>query len=199
MDRWERLFAQLEAEQSSEESVDRRATAYEVSQAETRNITLVDRMRGHLGSRLVLNLETGELVDGQLVAVEPQWLLLTISGQRTLIPAQAVVTFRNLSRKPVVQEHSEGSSEMEEDERHSALAALRKRSREWSLEQVLRAIQSDRERIALSAGPIEVLGMIVAVGTDHLDVDTEVERTSHTQAPVVVTVSAARITKIVLL
>ncbi len=199
MDRWERLFAQLEAEQSSEESVDRRATAYEVSQAETRNITLVDRMRGHLGSRLVLTLETGELVDGQLVAVEPEWLLLTISGQRTLIPAHAVVTFRNLSRKPVVQEHSEGSSEMEEDERHSALAALRKRSREWSLEQVLRAIQSDRERIALSAGPIEVLGMIVAVGTDHLDVDTEVERTPHTQAPVVVTVSAARITKIVLL
>jgi hypothetical protein len=200
MDRWERLFAQLEAEQSSEESVDRRATAYEVSQAETRNIALVDRMRGHLGSRLVLTLETGELVDGQLAAVEPEWLLLTISGQRTLIPAQAVVTFRNLSRKPVVQEHSEGSSEMEEDERHSAaLAALRKRSREWSLEQVLRAIQSDRERIALSAGPIEVLGMIVAVGTDHLDVHTEVERTPHTQASVVVTVSAARITKIVLL
>jgi hypothetical protein len=41
--------------------------------------------------------------------------------------------------------------------------------------------------------------MIVAVGTDHLDVHTEVERTPHTQASVVVTVSAARITKIVLL
>ncbi len=199
MDRWEKLFAQLEAEQNSEESLGRQAAAYEVSQAETRNISLVDRLRGHLERRLVLTLETGELLDGKLSAVEPEWLLLTISGQRTLIPARAIVTFRNLSRKPVLQQQDEDSSEIETSEQRSALAALRKRSREWSLERVLRAIQSDRERIVLTAGPLEVLGMIAAVGTDHLDVYAETERSPHNQTPMAVTVTVAKITKIALL
>ena len=89
--RWERLFADLEAQFAAQATDDENGEAASRARYEHGRVLLADRLRGSRGWQVSLSCRgTGELT-GRLVDVGVDWLLLTDAmGRELLVSAGAV-------------------------------------------------------------------------------------------------------------
>lgn len=152
--RWERLFADLEAQLEAEESAAYAAEITERTRIAVGSISLRDRLRTAEGRQLQLTVQGVGAVDGTLRAVGSEWLVVTgVGGADLLVVLAAVTGVRGLGAL-AAPPGSEGE------------VAAR-----FRLRHALRAVSRDRSacRITLVDQAI-VVGTIDRVGADFLDV-----------------------------
>jgi hypothetical protein len=149
--RWERLFADLEAQL---EAAQRRELDVEVADRTRRELaltTVTDRLRAAVGGRLELTAAGAGSLAGEVERVGTGWLLLDCSPTLTvLVLADAIVSIRGLPG------FSAGAAD--------AVAAR------MGLGIVLRGLAQDRAAVALTLRDGSApTGTIDRVGADHLD------------------------------
>ncbi|MBN9621208.1 MAG: hypothetical protein J0H43_16000 [Actinobacteria bacterium] len=152
--RWDGLFADLEAQAVGLESAARAAEVDEHIRGEVARLSVRDRLRGAVGSRLRVGVLGGVPLVGELRRVGPDWLLLREVGPREALVAQvAVVSIGGLGRHSAAP-NSMGVVESRLDLRH-----------------VLRGIARDRSvvRVQLVDG-VTVDATIDRVGADFVEV-----------------------------
>lgn len=89
--RWERLFAELDAEQEHADRVALQGEVADRSRREFSELRLVDRLRAAVGHPLTVHLPGGDRVDGVLRDTGADWLLLEGGdGREALVPLAAV-------------------------------------------------------------------------------------------------------------
>lgn len=89
--RWQRLFADLQAEFDEAEAAAERAEDASRRRAETGAVRLVDRLAGALGRPLFLRCRGAGEVAGVLLEVGVDWLLLADDGRREVLVATSTV------------------------------------------------------------------------------------------------------------
>ena len=150
--RWDELFRDLEGQLAAAEAADLAAEVADRTRRESALLTLADRARGAVGSRVGMQVRGVGRVDGVLVAVAPEWLLVADdSGREVLAPLAAATGLTGLgvwSAPPAGQ----------------VAARL-------GLAGALRALARDRARVTV--GLVDggaVVGTIDRVGADFLEV-----------------------------
>jgi hypothetical protein len=78
--RWERLFADLEAEFDAAEESERAAEIADRVRQERGRLRLVDRLRGSIGRELSIRVLGVGRVEGTVGSVGPDWVLLRLAG-----------------------------------------------------------------------------------------------------------------------
>ena len=148
--RWERLFADMEAQVAAMHRAELRALAADLVRAERAAVALSDRLRASIGHHLRLRLRGGSLVIGTLVDAAPEWLLLADGPvRRMLVPSAALVAV-----------HGAGGQ--------VAPPAGRVEGR-LGLGHALRALARDRVPVSVETSAGSLTGRIERVGADHLD------------------------------
>ena len=89
--RWERLFSELEAEAGELAQRDRDAEIADRTRAELARTRWADRVRASTGATVRLRLLGADLVEGTVLQVGADWLLLQAGANDVLVPAHAVV------------------------------------------------------------------------------------------------------------
>jgi hypothetical protein len=89
--RWERLFTELEAEAAELDSQDREAEIADRTRAEVARTSWVDRIRAGIGTSVRLRLLGADLVEGTVLQVGSDWILLRAGANDVLVPVHAVV------------------------------------------------------------------------------------------------------------
>jgi hypothetical protein len=151
--RWDRLFADLEAQLAAEQAAEFAGEVTERSRLAAAEIRLVDRLRGALDHPIRLATLGGETCDGVLRRVGSEWLLVDERlGVSALVPLTAVTGVEGLGSRSAAP-GSEGQ----------VTARL-------GLRYALRGIARDRAptRLSLADGTF-VTGTIDRVGADYLD------------------------------
>jgi hypothetical protein len=147
--RWQGLFDDLDGQWAAEERRDRDAEVADRTRAERARVALVERCAAARGAVLTVGTVTGESLEGTLVDLGADWLLLRDGSGRDLLVATAAVTsVTGLSR-------------------HADTAVTERR---FALGYALRALSRDRAAVIVtdrSGG--RVSGTIEAVGRDWLD------------------------------
>ncbi len=148
--RWEALFEDLEAQLEHEERAALAAEVAERTRAEQGRWTLGDRLRAGVGSDLTVVLGDGTTVRGRCAGAAAQWLVLRGEAGQALLPVEAVVLVRGLSR---VVAPPPGVVE-----------------RRLGLRHALRGLARERAgvRVRTRAGTVD--GTLDRVGEDHVDV-----------------------------
>jgi hypothetical protein len=149
--RWEGLFADLEGQLAAEERRERDDEVAERTRRERALVTLPSRLAAAVGSPVRISLAVGEQVDGDLLDLGEDWVLVRRhpDAHEVLVPLAAVVTVRALGQQSVPA----------------------RTARRFGLGHALRALARDRATVAVSLvgdGP-RLVGTIDAVGADHLD------------------------------
>lgn len=184
MDRWDRLFAHLEAEQELNARDIRSGTADQVRQTELRHIRTVDRLRSHRGESLRIIVEPGDFIEGNLLEVHQEWILLTGSNLAYVVASQGVVAYLGLTSKvEKLQEadHIAGATPRTHgltaagQDAMNRLKAKSAVSAETSLVQKIRDIALGRKRILIQAGSSRFEGVIMAVFSDHLTINAQIK------------------------
>ncbi len=147
--RWDDLFADLSGQLEAGLGAEQAELVADLTRAERAGITLADRFRGHRGP-VRLALANGESLAGAVTDTGPDWILLTQPPREHLVPLAAVVAVSGLSDRVASVEAS-------------ALGRLGMRT-------ALRALARDRHRVRVATIATEVVGLVAAVGADHLDV-----------------------------
>jgi hypothetical protein len=93
--RWERLFADLEAQFDAAQEAGFASEVADRSRRELALITLADRLRS-AGAGVQMGLGAGEVVRGDVVGCGPDWVLLEDDGAETLVSLGAVGWIRGL-------------------------------------------------------------------------------------------------------
>jgi len=147
--RWERLFADLEAQLDEAEGADFASEVADRSRREVALITLADRLRSSDGE-VVLGISAAGTTGGRVVGCGPDWVLLVDGGVETLVSLAAVVWVRGLS----------GAAEPT-----GSVVAAR-----LGLGYALRGIARDRAEttVVLTSGD-RITGTIDRVGADFID------------------------------
>ena len=159
--RWESLFADMEAQLDAASAADLAAEVADLTRAERATVNLADRLRAALGAELTVLVggagsgTAPTAVNGELLEVAAQWLLLGVSGRRALVPLAVVVAVRGVPLR--------------------VAPAPGEVARRLGLGSALRALARDRERVHLSLEGTELVGRIERVGADHLDLATAVD------------------------
>jgi hypothetical protein len=153
MNRWDAVFADLEAQAAALAAAERAAEVEERTRGEIGTLRLVDRLRGAVGTELRVRLAGGAPVRGTLRRAGSDWLLLDEdAGQEALVALAAVTGVRGLSRYSAVP-HSEGL----------IVARLGLRS-------ALRGVAQDRSPVRLQlADGSTIAGTIDRVGADFIE------------------------------
>jgi hypothetical protein len=89
--RWERLFTDLEAEVAELAGQDREAEIADRTRAEVARTSWVDRVRAAIGSSVRFRLLGADMVEGTVLQVGSDWLLLRAGAHDVLVPVGAVV------------------------------------------------------------------------------------------------------------
>ncbi|HVX42713.1 MAG TPA: hypothetical protein VHC49_02450 [Mycobacteriales bacterium] len=151
--RWERLFADLEAQLDATDEAEFAGEIVERTRVEIGAIRLVDRMRAAVGSPARISTLGSETVAGKVDRVGPDWILLAERADRSaLIPHAAITTVAGLG----------------------ARTAPQTQDRVWGrldLRYALRGLVRDRAPVAVTltdAG--SVIGTIDRVGADYLEI-----------------------------
>lgn len=153
MVRWERLFADLEAELEAAEAAERQGEVAERTRVELARVAWVDRLAAAREVRL--DLTGGATVHGAVTVVGDGWAVVTTSGD----PLGAPVVVRLAA---VVSAQGVG--------RGARTAARTTATRRLGIAAPLRRISRDRCTVALAlVDGRRVLGTLDAVGADHLD------------------------------
>lgn len=147
---WDALFADLESRFEAERRAELAAESAELAQAEAAGVTLADRLRARMGHEVHLRTLHGFQVDGVVREAYPAFLLVDEgAGVCALVPVAAVATVGPLGGAAVPAGQVE--------RRTTFAAAVRTLARSGA-----------RVRVVMAGG--EVIGRIVRVGADHLDV-----------------------------
>ena len=147
--RWQGLFDDLEAQWAAEERRDRDAEVADRTRAERARVALAERFAASRDTVLVLGTVGGERLEGTLVDLGSDWLLLRDgAGRDLLVAAGAVTSVTGLGPRsdPAVT------------------------ARRFAMGYALRALSRDRAPVVVtdSAGG-RASGTIDAVGRDWLD------------------------------
>lgn len=148
--RWQRLFADLEAQAEAEERLDGAARTADLQRAEMAAIMQADRLRGARGSVVALALQDGTRLAGVLAEVADEWLLLDVAGREVVVPGAAVDAVDGLPARA----------------RQDGGVAAR-----LGLGHVLRGLARDRAVVVVRTRGGAFSGRIARVGRDHLDVE----------------------------
>ncbi|TFV54040.1 hypothetical protein E4P41_20030 [Geodermatophilus sp. DF01-2] len=151
--RWQRLFADLQAEFDEAEAAAERAEDASRRRVETGTVRLVDRLAGALGRPVALRCRGAGDVTGVLVEVGADWLLLTDDARREVLVATSTVrTVAGLGRVTAAPEDA---------------GPVRSR---LDLRRALRGLARDRSavQVFLDDGSVHV-GTVDGVGADHLE------------------------------
>ncbi len=151
--RWQRLFADLQAEFDAAEAAAERAEDASRRRVETGAVRLVDRLAGALGRPLALRCRGAGDVTGVLVDVGADWLLLTDDGGREVLVATSTVrTVAGLGRVTAAP-------------RERDLVRVR-----LDLRRAVRGLARDRSvvQVVLDDGSVYV-GTVDGVGADHVE------------------------------
>jgi hypothetical protein len=152
--RWDELFNDLEAQFDEAEAAELASEVADRSRREVSLLRLVDRLRPVTGQSLSLRLIGAGVIEGQLSAVGPDWLLLAeIGGREALVAAQAVLSIGGLAAQTSVP-HGEGQVAARLD-----------------LAYALRGIVRDRSPVALTLiDGSTATGTLDRVGADFVEV-----------------------------
>jgi hypothetical protein len=151
--RWQRLFADLQAEFDAAEAAAERAEDGSRRRAETGAVRLVDRLAGACGQPIALRCRGAGDVTGVLAEVGSDWLLLLDHGDReVLVAAETVRSVSGLGRRTGPAEEP-GAVRGRLDLRHALRGLARDRS----------AVQ-----VVLDDGTVHV-GTVDAVGADFVE------------------------------
>ena len=153
--RWEALFADMEAQLEAAQAADRAVEVADLTRAERASVELGDRLRAAQGADVRIAVAGGHVVDGELLEVAAQWLLVGEGPRRALVPLAAVVAVRGLPAR--------------------SIPARSEVARRLGLGYALRAIARDRVTVRIATDGSVLAGRIESVGADHLDLATEIE------------------------
>jgi hypothetical protein len=96
--RWDALFRDLEAQLAAAEQAEHDAEVADRTRREGATLGLVDRARGGVGSRLSVRLMGAGSVDGVLLEVGADWLLVDEgAGREALLARPAVLSLAGLT------------------------------------------------------------------------------------------------------
>ncbi|WP_040338403.1 hypothetical protein [Candidatus Blastococcus massiliensis] len=151
--RWQQLFADLEARFEAEQEAAERAESSSRARVEVGALRLADRLRGAVGSPVVLLCRGAGPVAGVLVDVGSDWVLVADDrGQECLIASSAVRAVSGLGRRTAVAEEA---------------GPVRGR---LDLRRALRGLARDRAALHLVLDDGTVLvGTIDRVGADYVE------------------------------
>ena len=103
--RWQRLFADLQAEFEAAEAAEEWAQLPSRTRAETGAVRLADRLGGAVGRRVSLRCRGAGEVAGRLAERGPDWLLLEDdAGREVLVALPAVLAVAGLVRATAAPE-----------------------------------------------------------------------------------------------
>jgi hypothetical protein len=192
--RWDELFADLEAQVVAGAVAQRADEIDERARIEFARIHLVQRLRPAVGQVIRIRCPAGVTVQGVLVRMGEQWLLVDeASGRQALVSLAGVVAVSGLGRlaaPPVVPGESG-------DERQAAVALVESR---LGMTHALRAIARDRSavRIELVDGS-GIDGTIDRVGADFLEIAVhaagELRRRAAVREVVIVAIAALAVVR----
>lgn len=152
--RWERLFADLEAQLTAAEQAELAGEISDRTRRELARVRLVDRLREAEGTSVDVGLGAAGTVTGRVARVGVDWLLLdrTPGATETLVPLMAVTTLRGLGARSAAR-----------DSGGRVFART-------GLGHALRAVARDRAQVSvLLRDGGAVAGVVDRVGEDHLD------------------------------
>ena len=150
--RWQKLFADLEAQFEEAASAAELAESGSRARAEGGAVELVQRLAGAVGQPVRLRCRGAGQVAGVLTEVGPDWLLLSAEPGRELLVAASAVTLVSGLLRRTVQPAGEG-------------ARVR-----TDLRRALRALARDRSEVVLlldDGG--RLTGTLDRIGADHLE------------------------------
>ena len=151
--RWQKLFADLEAQFAAAASAAELAESGSRARAEGGSVTLVERLAGAVGQPVHLRCRGAGRVSGVLTEVGPDWLLLSAEGGRELLVVTGAVT---LASGLVRRTQPAG------DERPRVRTDLRR---------ALRGLVRDRSTVALSlVDGGRLTGTLDRVGADFVEI-----------------------------
>jgi hypothetical protein len=106
--RWDELFDDLDAQFNEVETADLAAEVADRTRREVALLRLVDRLRPVLGRQLTVRLLGVGVIEGELTAMGPDWLLLAeLGGREALVASSAVLSIAGLAAQSAAP-HSEG-------------------------------------------------------------------------------------------
>ena len=151
--RWQKLFADLEAQFSAAAAAAELAESASRARAEGGSVQLVERLAGAVGQPVQLRCRGAGQVAGVLAEVGPDWVLLSAGEGRELLVVTASITLASgLVRR--------------------TLAAAEERPRvRTDLRRALRGLVRDRSTVALSlADGGHLGGTLDRVGADFVEI-----------------------------
>ena len=164
--RWELLFADLQSQLAAGEQLADEDMVLELAEAETGQVGLADRLRARTAGAVTLRLRDGQDVTGSVLDAAPGWFLLGEEERRVLVPATAVVMVWPLG---------------------GAAPPTTGVERRLRVTHALRGLARQGLRLRVSTDAGDLVGWIVRVGADHLDVRPD--RDGGVGAPAAVTVA----------
>lgn len=165
--RWDALFNDLESQIAESDRLSLEAEVTERARVELVDTGYVDRLRGAIGSRIGVQLHSGENVEGALCHAGADALVLDDGPQQVLIPYTGVARYVGLGRFLGVEPSRVG--------------------RGIGLARSLRALARDRAPLVLTLGSVtgttRLEGVIDRVGKDYVDLASvtpgEARRSDH--------------------
>ncbi|KGN32329.1 hypothetical protein N802_18365 [Knoellia sinensis KCTC 19936] len=147
--RWDQLFDDLEAQLGAEERRERDSEIADRTRRERASVELAARCAAAVGERLRLRLVSRTQVQGELLDLGDDWLLLRLeTGREAVVPIHAVAGIVGLPLR----------------------ASAARTARRFGLGYALRGLSRDRTPVALTDTSGQVLtGTIDIVGADSLD------------------------------
>jgi hypothetical protein len=125
--RWERLFADLDAEMEQQSAAEQAAEIADRTRGEVGCLRLVDRLRPAVGDPVELRMCAGTPVRGELREVGPDWVLLTERSLELVVALHAVCAVSGLGRWSAVP-GSEGRVTARLDLRYAVRRLTRERA-----------------------------------------------------------------------
>lgn len=147
--RWDQLFDDLEAQLGAEERRERDSEVADRTRRERASVELGARFAAAVGVTLRLRLVTGAQVQGELLDLGEDWLLLRLeTGRDAVVPVASVTGVVGLPPR----------------------ASAARTARRFALGYALRGLSRDRAAVAVTdtSGHV-VTGTIDVVGADSLD------------------------------
>ena len=150
--RWERLFADLDAQLASADAAELAGEVADRSRREVARLRLADRVRPATGAQLSAGVAGAGTLSGRLLRSGPGWWLLSSDGSEVLVCTDALLWVSGL---PALAADPESVSPLEE---------------RLGLAYVLRGIARDRAPVsAVLRDGGTVTGTIDRVGADFVD------------------------------